>query len=112
MTIEAVRPDGTSATVYSTATASATRSAARSRRRLDMTGFAKLRFSCDFFNPRAEVVGWGVGDQEMCVFLAFSDSQFVWAGGAINIDGAGSGSDTGTEIDYTHTCSLITAAAN
>ena len=46
------------------------------------------------------------------VVLAFTDSPFTWGGGVITPDGAGSGTDTGTEIDYTHACALITASAN
>jgi hypothetical protein len=68
--------------------------------------------SCSYNNDRDQTVGWGVGDQEMCVVLAFTDSSFTWAGGAIMPDGAGSGSDTGTEVDYTHPCALITAPAD
>lgn len=40
---------------------------------VDMTGATGFRFTCGFDNPRAESVGWGIGDQEMCVMLGFAD---------------------------------------
>jgi hypothetical protein len=50
-----------------------------------MEGKRGLRFSCTFDNPRDESVGWGIGDQEMCMLLGFTDSELTWGGG--NIDG-------------------------
>jgi hypothetical protein len=49
----------------------------------DMTGYGGLRFSCHYDNPRDEIVRWGIGDQEMCVFLAFTDSELLWGGGVL-----------------------------
>ena len=46
-----------------------------------VTGSRGLRFRCDFNNPRETAVGWGIGDQEMCVALLFTDSEVMWAGG-------------------------------
>jgi hypothetical protein len=43
----------------------------------DMTG---LRFGCEFENPRAESVGWGFGDQEMCEMLGFIESPLAFEG--------------------------------
>lgn len=34
-----------------------------------------FRFTCGFDNPRAQEVGFGNGDQEMCVMLGFADAQ-------------------------------------
>ncbi len=68
----------------------------------DLTGQTGLRISCTFDNPRSARVGWGVGDQEMCVFLAFTDSPLVWGGGALD-DGSnvfdGSAPD-GTRLNH------------
>lgn len=36
-----------------------------------------LTFMCGFNNPRDEVVGWGIGDQEMCVMLGLADSDLL-----------------------------------
>lgn len=40
-----------------------------------LDGATGLRLTCGFDNPRDEVVRYGIGDQEMCVFLAFTDSR-------------------------------------
>lgn len=50
----------------------------------NLTGSHGLRFSCFFDNPRSESVGWGIGDQEMCVFLAFTDSELAFTGGNVS----------------------------
>jgi hypothetical protein len=44
---------------------------------LDLTGARGLRFTCGYGNPRDESVGWGIGDQEMCVMLGFADSAVL-----------------------------------
>ncbi len=41
---------------------------------IDLTGAQGLRFSCGYDNPRVRSVGWGFGDQEMCVMLGFADA--------------------------------------
>ncbi len=48
---------------------------------LDPRGATGLRVSCVYDNPRDEVVQYGIGDQEMCLMLAFTDSRYIWAGG-------------------------------
>jgi hypothetical protein len=45
----------------------------------DLAGASGLRFGCTFDNSREVPVGWGIGDQEMCVLLAFVDSPLMWA---------------------------------
>jgi hypothetical protein len=52
---------------------------------VDLTGATGLTMSCDYENPRPSEVRWGVGDQEMCVLLAFTDSEFIWAGGQLDL---------------------------
>jgi hypothetical protein len=42
---------------------------------VEMSGANGFRFSCGFDNPRAESVGWGIGDQEMCVMLGFVEGS-------------------------------------
>ncbi len=44
---------------------------------LDLTGSTGLRLTCGFFNPRNQSVGWGIGDQEMCVMLGLADSDVL-----------------------------------
>ena len=73
----------------------------------DMTGYDELRFTCHYDNPRTESVGWGIGDQEMCVLLAFTDSENLWGGGVFDP------SEEGPEMvgDVPHfggPCTLIT----
>lgn len=43
----------------------------------DAEGF---RFTCGFDNPRDEVVEWGIGGNEMCMMLGFSDADAILAG--------------------------------
>jgi len=76
----------------------------------DLTGHSKIRFACEYDNPRDTTVGWGVGDQEMCIVFAFTDSPLVWSGGAPYPDSPGPGNDVGGVIDYTHGC--ITTAVD
>lgn len=66
-----------------------------------MEGYQGIRFSCRFDNPRSETVRWGLGDQEMCVVQAFTDSTYKWAGGARD-NNPGTISDDGTTVAFTH----------
>jgi hypothetical protein len=70
-------------------------------------GFTKLRFSCDYYNPRSDTVRWGVGDQEMCVFLAFSDSTYNWGGGVVSRDEPGNPVEVGGEMQYSNPCTVF-----
>lgn len=47
---------------------------------LDLTGATGLRLECGYGNPRDVQVGWGIGDQEMCVMLGFADSAMLMDG--------------------------------
>ncbi len=40
-----------------------------------VTGATQLRVSCEYDNPRDVSVGYGIGDQEMCVVLIYSDTD-------------------------------------
>ncbi len=42
---------------------------------VDLTGATGIEFSCDHRNGTDAKVGWGIGDQEMCVMLGFMDSD-------------------------------------
>lgn len=113
LTLEAIRPDGTAATVFTTSNRAGDTLGGPIDPIFDMAGFTKLRFSCEYFNPRDTTVGWGVGDQEMCVFLAFSDSPSNWGGGAIEDVPPGDPTllDNGV-LSYTHACQLFTIDAH
>lgn len=45
---------------------------------LDVSGATGLRFGCEFHNPRAENVGWGFDDQEMCEALGFAEMPIAF----------------------------------
>lgn len=47
---------------------------------LDLGGATGLRLTCGFSNPRDRSVGWGIGDQEMCVMLGLADSEVLMDG--------------------------------
>jgi len=75
----------------------------------DLTGHSKIRFACEYDNPRDATVGWGVGDQEMCIVFAFTDSPLVWSGGAPYVEPPGPGTpDASGVIDFTHSCVTTT----
>ncbi len=56
---------------------------------VDITGATTIRMTCGYDNPRDSVVRYGIGDQEMCVFLAFTDARFKYAGQATASEPAG-----------------------
>jgi hypothetical protein len=113
LTLEAVKPDGTAATVYSTTHRVGDALGGPIEPAFDMTGYTRLRLSCDFTNPRDSVVHWGVGDQEMCVFLAFSDSPVNWAGGAISPDPPGDPTVLASGVmAYQHDCNVVALGAH
>ncbi len=39
---------------------------------VDLTGATGIRMTCGFANPTDEEIGWGIGDQEMCVMLGLA----------------------------------------
>lgn len=49
---------------------------------VDVSGARAIRLTCAFDNPRAQTVGYGIGDQEMCIWFGFTDSPWQWAGRA------------------------------
>ena len=44
---------------------------------LDMTGATGFSFTCGYNNWRDKSIGWGIGDQEMCVMLGLADSRVL-----------------------------------
>src|SRR5262249_31057057 len=45
---------------------------------IDMTAANGFSFSCSYQNPTTKEVVWGIGDQEMCEMLGFSESPTVY----------------------------------
>jgi hypothetical protein len=107
LVLEAVREDGTASTVYTTAHRAGDTLGGPIDPPFNMTGYARLRFSCDFYNPRPEPVLWGVGDQEMCVFLAFSDSPYLWGGGVNEPDPPLNETVVGNALHYSNPCAVF-----
>lgn len=81
MTIEAVQPDNTSAMMFQTSASIGDGLGLQLEPTFDMAGYSRIRFSCDYYNNTSNTIVWGNGGGEMCVFLAFSDSAYLWGGG-------------------------------
>lgn len=107
LTLEAVKPDGTATTVFSTSNHIGDALGGPIAPTFSMAGYSRLRFSCDYFNGTDNVVPWGVGTNEMCVFLAFSDSPFNWGGGVPQDDAPGDPTLVDGVMSYTHACQVF-----
>lgn len=107
VTLDAIRPDGSSANVFTTSGRVGDSLGGPIAPTFDMSGFSKLRMTCDFYNPRSDVVRWGVGDQEMCVLLAFTDSPFIWGGGVMSRQEPANETQVGNVMAYSNPCQLI-----
>jgi len=107
MTIEALRPDNTSAVVYTTDGKVGDALGGMIAPGFDMTGFTKLRMTCDFYNSRTTTVGWGVGTEEMCVFLAFTDSTYNFGGGVLEETAPQNPMMVGNTMTYSNPCVLF-----
>jgi hypothetical protein len=103
--LEGVRSDGTVTTIFSTQNAVGDALGGTIAPAFSLEGYPTLRFYCDFDNPRNETVTWGVGDQEMCTFLAWTDSDYVWTGGALTETVVPTITDKGDYVEYAYTCS-------
>jgi hypothetical protein len=106
LTLEAVKPDNTATTVFSTSNHVGDSLGGPIDPLFDMTGYTRLRFSCDYNNTTGATVPWGVGTNEMCVFLAFSDSTYNWGGGVTTDDAPGPGTDVDGVMSFTHSCQV------
>lgn len=106
LTVEAIKPSGETAMVYSTEHNVGDVLGGPIDPLFSMSGYTKLRLTCEFDNPRDATVGWGVGDQEMCVFLAFSDSTYQWGGGVLEEDPPGNPMLDGSTMTFSNNCSV------
>ena len=107
LTLEGVKADGTATTIFTTTAGIGDALGATIDPAFDMTGYTRLRFSCDYFNNTDATVPWGVGSNEMCVYLAFSDSKFNWAGGVPQDDAPGTPTDVNGVMSFTHPCQVF-----
>jgi hypothetical protein len=71
---------------------------------IEMLGASGYRFGCEYDNPRAEPVGWGFGDQEMCELLGFADSPYGFESRIATAESAGTDGDVRL---FTGPCSTI-----
>ena len=60
---------------------------------VDLSEGNGLSFTCGYDNPRAESVGFGIGDQEMCVMLGFAESKMIFDGAVNNNSDVQTGQD-------------------
>ena len=109
MMLEAVKPDGTAATIYTTQNAVGDALGGTLDPAFSMAGYTRLRLSCEYYNDTDSMIYYGNGDGEMCVFLAFSDSRNNWGGGVLDTNPEpGSGVDDNGVMAFTRTCQLFT----
>jgi hypothetical protein len=109
MTIEAIKADNTATTIFTTTAQVGDALGGPLVPQFDMTGYARLRFTCQYYNNTAATVVWGNGGEEMCVFLAFSDSPDNWGGGVPQDTNPGTGTPVGGVMTFTHACDQIFA---
>lgn len=112
VTLEAVKADGTSSMFFETVGRTGDILGGPVAPAFSLEGYTKLRFSCNFDNPRDTVVRWGVGDKEMCAFLGFTDSERSWSGGALGYNVTPTITDLGAYIEYTYPCSVFVSEAH
>jgi len=74
---------------------------------LAAAGARGLRFTCGFQNPRMAAVGWGIGDQEMCVVALQAKTDLGWDGDVRRNTGTRVGPDANGEVDYRGPCDLL-----
>jgi hypothetical protein len=113
MTFEAIRDsDGGADMIWSTASRIGDNLGGKLDPPFDMTGHSRLRFSCTFDNPRDTTVGWGLGDQEMCIMFTFTDSTYTWEAGIATPESPGQGVTANGIIDFTSsTCPVLVSDA-
>jgi hypothetical protein len=70
-------------------------------------GAQGLRFTCGYQNPRTTTVGWGIGDQEMCVVALQAKTEFAFEGDVPRNGGARVGTAPDGEIQYGGECQLL-----
>lgn len=107
MTIEAVKADGAAATIYSTENNVGDVLGGMISPAFSMDGFTKLRLTCDYYNDTNATIRYGNGDGEMCIFNAFSDSPYNWAGGALDSDNPGTPTDVDGVATFTRSCQVF-----
>ena len=111
LTIEATKTDGTTQTIFTTANRVGDALGGTLEPAISTAGFSKIKYWCEFDNPRDTAVTYGVGDREMCTFLTFTDSEKSWTGGALT-PRMPTIVDHGAYIEYTYPCDVFSAEPN
>jgi hypothetical protein len=77
---------------------------------LDLSGVTGLRYTCGYDNWRDVNVGWGIGDQEMCVMLGLAESKIMFD---ITVTGGTQAVGmTDGIFEFEGTCAMLTVAKN
>jgi hypothetical protein len=74
---------------------------------LAAAGATGLRYTCGFENPRNDQVGWGIGDQEMCVLALQAKSDMGFEGDVDYGRGSQLGVASDGEVQYEGPCSML-----
>lgn len=111
MTIEATKTDGSAETIFTTAGRVGDALGGTLDPPISTAGYSKIKYWCEFDNPRDTTVTYGVGDREMCTFLTFTDSEKSWTGGALTAKSP-TIVDHGDYIEYTYPCDVFSADPN
>jgi hypothetical protein len=69
-------------------------------------GARGVRLRCGFDNPRDVPVGWGIGDQEMCVMALQAVTDIGWDGDVADGTGQKVGVAADGEVQYQGPCSI------
>jgi hypothetical protein len=112
MMLEAVKPDDTATTIYTTSSSIGDALGGQLNPAFAMTGNTRLRLTCEYYNNTDGMIYYGNGDGEMCVFLAFSDSAWLWGGGVLDkTPQPDSGVDQNGVMSFTRQCQLFSREA-
>jgi hypothetical protein len=109
ITLEALRPDGSSTMIFENTARVGDALGRPITPTFGMAEYSRLRFSCNYDNQSTNVIGWGNGDGEMCVFLAFTDSTHHSTGGVLGPTPPTSEVDRGAFVEFTHDCVVVLA---
>ena len=112
MLLEAVTAAGVASTIYTTTNAIGDALGGPLSPAFAMAGNTRLRLTCEYYNNTDAMIYYGNGDGEMCVFLAFSDSAWLWGGGVLDeTPDPTSGVEQGGVMTFTRNCQLFTREA-
>ncbi|HEY5945087.1 MAG TPA: hypothetical protein VIV40_06330 [Kofleriaceae bacterium] len=112
MELEAVTPDEQATTIYTTSNSIGDALGGQLKPAFNMAGNTRLRLTCEYYNNTDAMIWYGNGDGEMCVFLAFSDSAWLWGGGVLDqTPDPTSGVNDGGVMSFSRKCQLFTREA-